>query len=213
MWGVVAMGDRNAVDYTQVSHCNVLRRAGCLHDADLLLYSDPLPTSGSYEGVMVDNHVVLQKVPQYETTAAGRAAEVARVDRALEHGVSSGLQYRDERVLVDSTLGYTRAHLERKTKKSARLQTQIEVWGAHVEGKHGGVRSKEEILGCAVALCLLVLEDGFCSVSLWVALLGYGSTFCSFGAPDSVCCMLYSKRAAGATSGMSSSFHMERGMN
>ena len=52
-WGPVAMGDHNAVDCTQMAHCNVLRRAGCLHDADMLVYEDPLPRSGTYEDVMV----------------------------------------------------------------------------------------------------------------------------------------------------------------
>ena len=142
------MGDHNAVDYTQVAHCNVLRPAGCLHDADLLVYGDPLPRSGTYEGITVDDHVVFQKVPRREVTREGREAALARVALAMEGHAK--LKFRDERVLVDAVKGYRHANLEPKTNKSVRFQTEAESWGAHVEGERAAVRSKDEILGRAV---------------------------------------------------------------
>ena len=95
--------------------------------------------------------LVFQKVPRREATSAGRDAAVKRVECVLKGDRRGALQFRDEQILVDSEQGYEQARLDRKVKKSVRFQTDIEVWGAHLEGNRGAVRSKHEILGRAVA--------------------------------------------------------------
>ena len=58
---VVGMGDLNAVDIGQAYHEDVLKSGGCMQDGEVLQYGKPLPRGGVYEGVYIDDHLVVGK--------------------------------------------------------------------------------------------------------------------------------------------------------
>ena len=160
LWNALPMGDGNAVDYAQVGHCNVLRAGGAMLSEHLIAYRDPWPRGPTAEGVMVDDHVVTQVVPR----GASRAAALRRV----ESGPRSA-KFGDETVLQRSSSAYAGARLAPKPSKSVRFAAQVEVWGAHVDGRRGAVRSKLDVHWRALALTLDLLALGRASVEMWRA--------------------------------------------
>ena len=160
LWNALPMGDGNAVDYAQVGHCNVLRAGGALRSEHLIAYRDPWPRGPTAEGVMVDDHVVTQVVPRGSSrTAALRRAE----------GAPQAARFGDEEVLQRSANAYAAARLAPKPAKSVRFAAQVEVWGAHVDGQRGAVRSKLDVHWRALALTLDLLALGRASVEMWRA--------------------------------------------
>ena len=61
---VSGMGSSNAPDIAQLAHETLLQRAGCLREGTILRYRDPLPDSKLFEGVYLDDHVVVAVVPR-----------------------------------------------------------------------------------------------------------------------------------------------------
>ena len=160
LWNALPMGDGNAVDYAQIGHCNVLRAGGALRGEHLIAYRDPWPRGPTAEGVMVDDHVVTQVVPRGSPrTAALRRAE----------GAPRGARFGDEEILQRSSRAYAAARLAPKPAKSVRFAAQVEVWGAHVDGRRGAVRSKLDVHWRALALTLDLLALGRASVEMWRA--------------------------------------------
>ena len=88
LWGVVPMGDGNAVSLTQEAHANILSAGGCMRPDDLLVYLRPPPNGDVAEGVMVDDHVVLGRVPR-DATRENALAELAALAGADEETVQS----------------------------------------------------------------------------------------------------------------------------
>ena len=160
LWNALPMGDGNAVDYAQVGHCNVLREGGALRSEHLIAYRDPWPRGPTAEGVMVDDHVVTQVIPR----GSSRSAALRRVEsgpRAARFG--------DEAVLQRTASAYASAQLAPKPSKSVRFASQVEVWGAYVDGRRGAVRSKLDVHWRALALTLDLLALGRASVEMWRA--------------------------------------------
>ena len=109
---------------------------------------------------MVDDHVVTQVVPR----GASRSAALRRVEKDTR-----GTKFGDETVLQRSARAYAAARLEPKPAKSVRFAAQVEVWGAHVDGRRGAVRSKLDVHWRALALTLDLLALGRASVEMWRA--------------------------------------------
>jgi hypothetical protein len=182
LWGVLPMGDRNAVDYSQTAHVNVLRSAGLMRESEMLVYGRKVPTGDTLEGVMVDDHVVLQKVSRAETTASAKAQAVRR-EESCTRGIGT-TQHRDEEILARSRNAYERVQLQAKASKASRYESErAEFWGAHLAGRRGAVRAKDEIAGRAAALTVRILELGWCSVGLFLAVLGLWTHVLMFRRP------------------------------
>ena len=160
LWNALPMGDGNAVDYAQIGHCNVLRAGGALRGEHLIAYRDPWPRGPTAEGVMVDDHVVTQVIP-------GGSPRTAALRRAA--GAPRGARFGDEEILQRSSRAYAAARLAPKPAKSVRFAAQVEVWGAHVDGRRGAVRSKLDVHWRALALTLDLLALGRASVEMWRA--------------------------------------------
>ena len=60
------MGDGNSVDVAQQCHVSVLQNENCLSGFDHLERSMPVPNGRTWEGVYIDDHLVLQKVKKHE---------------------------------------------------------------------------------------------------------------------------------------------------
>ena len=161
LWNALPMGDGNAVDYAQCGHCNVLRCGGALRDEHLIAYRDPWPRGPTAEGVMVDDHVVVQVVPEGALRAAARAR--------VEQGADSGAGFADEEVQRCAERAYAAAGLAPKASKAVRFEQRAEVWGAFADGARGAVRSKLDVQWRALALTLDLLALGRASVGIWRA--------------------------------------------
>ena len=159
LWNALPMGDGNAVDYAQLGHCNVLRSEGAMQDAHLIAYRDPWPRGPTAEGAMVDDHGVLQVVP----ARASRSASLQRVAQ------ETPAWFGDEEILQRSSRAYAAANLSPVPAKSVRFATRAELWGAHVDGRRGAVRSKLDVHWRALVLSLSLLSLGHASVGLWRA--------------------------------------------
>jgi len=110
---------------------------------------------------MVDDHVVVQVVPE----GAPRAAARARV----EQGADSGAGFADEEVQRCAEGAYAAAGLAPKASKAVRFEQRAEVWGAFADGARGAVRSKLDVQWRALALTLDLLALGRASVGIWRA--------------------------------------------
>ena len=62
---VLAMGDLNSVDVAQATHEAVLSASGCSAAVEKLEYGKPVPRSSVWEGVYVDDHLVVGIVPKH----------------------------------------------------------------------------------------------------------------------------------------------------
>jgi hypothetical protein len=116
---VWAMGDHNSVDVAQTLHEEVLRKAGCLDEESHLKYRKPLGPGPVYEGVYIDDHVV-----------------VAKVDKARAHETEGS---EDQRRIEASRAAYAAAALPRSLGKAFDYQETFTVWGTTVEGAAGRV--------------------------------------------------------------------------
>ena len=159
LWNALPMGDGNAVDYAQVGHCNALRRGGAMRDEHLVAYREPWPRGPTAEGAMVDDHGVLQVV----RSGASRSAAARRVE------AGAPACYGDEDILQRSARAYAAANLSPVPAKRVRFARRTELWGAHVDGRRGAVRSKLDVHWRALVLSLALLSQGHASVGLWRA--------------------------------------------
>ena len=159
LWNALPMGDGNAVDYAQLAHCNVLRRGGAMSDEHLVAYREPWPRGPTAEGAMVDDHGVLQVVR--------RGASKGAAARRVEQGAPA--RYEDEAILQRSARAYAAANLAPVPAKRVRFASRTELWGAHVDGRRGVVRSKLDVHWRALVLSLSLLSLGHASVGLWRA--------------------------------------------
>ena len=69
------MGDLNAVDYAQLAHMNLVRSSGGLRDETLLRYRAPVPRGPTWDGVVIDDRVVVEKAGFLEANSHGSRAE------------------------------------------------------------------------------------------------------------------------------------------
>ena len=56
-FGVLGMGDLNAVDVAQRRHTRVLEDAGCMLPPQVLSYGRTVPPGKLWEGLYIDDHI------------------------------------------------------------------------------------------------------------------------------------------------------------
>ena len=106
-----------------------------------------MPRAGTWDGVIVDDHVVARQVP--------RAAA-----------------YRQSPELSCAHAAYAAAGLTAKDSKKKRGVTTAEFWGAPVDGLAGRARARDDIIQRAVAFTIAVLQIGFATAEIWSAAVG-----------------------------------------
>jgi len=181
LWGAVPMGDGNAVSFSQEGHANILSAGGCMRPEDLLVYQRPVPLGPVAEGTMVDDHVVLGKVPR-DAKREDALAELAVLESADDEAVDAAEG--DVGVLARSLRAYDRAGLRPKAAKSVRFADDADIWGATVFGEAGVVRGKTSVLWRAFYVSLAVLRLKRTTIGLARALIGLWThvmTFCRPG--------------------------------
>ena len=156
-FGGLGMGDHAAPDIATAAHEGVIRWKGGLRPQEQLFYRCPLPSApdGFYEGVVVDDHLGVQKAPRHRwrhwrRTSRARDVEVFEVVNAVYEEVGLG------------------AH----EKKKVRREAVFRAWGSEVEGDVGlaGPPRSKLVRLCHVTLSLAIL--GACSQELLDSLLG-----------------------------------------
>ena len=109
------MGHLRAVDWAQLGHSNFLRAHGGLLDSEVLLYRASVPRSTTWDGVMLDDRVLMREAPR--GTKLGESKQAAGAVKA-----------------------YQRFGLEAKPLKRERDAIESDFWGAHVHGGEGWAR-------------------------------------------------------------------------
>ena len=141
------MGDLNAVDYAQTAHMNLIRGFGGLPDDTLLRYCAPVPRGPVWEGIIIDDRTVASKIP-----------------RCVRPTESPAIQF--------GPVAYEAVGLPRKLSKAFRGATNVEVWGARVDGREGTVRAKDDSVQRTVAYTMAVFALGVATVDIWQSVLG-----------------------------------------
>ena len=148
----LAMGDRNAVDFGQRAHRELLLRAGALDPGCEVHYGAPLPRSRTLHGVMIDDRLALSIV---SPDAEGEAA-AARATREWDAAMSA---YADScgKPVADKTQRRSRAG---------------RVWGAWLDGQRGTLEGPPERRAALALLSLRLAVCGWSSPALVKRLLG-----------------------------------------
>ena len=115
----LAMVDRNACDYAQASHRELLIRAGALDPSCEVHYGQPPPRSRTLHGVLIDDRLAMSIISdgldgQHTAARASQEWDVAM-------------------------LAYTQScgrPVDAKAQRRARLGR---VWGARLDGRRGGL--------------------------------------------------------------------------
>ena len=78
------MGDLNAADLGHAYHEDILKSGGCMQDGEVLQYWKPLPRGGVYEGVYIDDHLVVAETTKaLLNTPSGRDADILEYSRSV----------------------------------------------------------------------------------------------------------------------------------
>ena len=117
---VVAMGDLNAVDISQQVHLEILRDAGCMQDHEVLAFKHCLPASHCYEGLYIDDHIVVQVLPSKKYR-------------------SKHATFRDDEILEASRNQYARHDVPVSQKKAFSREPRFVAWGTEVCNASGRV--------------------------------------------------------------------------
>ena len=113
------MGDLNAVDVAQMTHESILRHAGGLSSHEVLRYGDAFPRGPVYQGVYVDDHVVVGICDSAEVNNPEAIHDCALLDQACRAYEEAGLPVSDA--------------------KKFRMQTEFVAWGTQVSSSTGEV--------------------------------------------------------------------------
>lgn len=148
---VLANEDLNSVDVAQATHEAVLPASGCLVAAEKLQYGKPVPRSSVWEGVCVDDHLVVGIVPKHN------------VDD------ESG---RDFDLIQQSRSGYASWKLQTAERKSYSLQKRFTAWGTEVGRDRGTAAAPIERRIQLFYLTLLVLSGPGVTLKMFQFLLG-----------------------------------------
>jgi hypothetical protein len=111
------MGDLNAVDVAQVTHEKILAQHGGLQDHEVLRYGGPFPRGPVYQGVYVDDHVVVGVCDRSVADDPGALHDTALLDSGVAAYAAAGLPVAAE--------------------KRFRLQTEFTAWGTEVSSERG----------------------------------------------------------------------------
>ena len=156
---VWAMGDHNSVDVAQVTHEHILANAGGLRKGEQLVYGKPVGRGKTFEGVYIDDHLVVGVVPR----------EVAD-DPGSNH---------DSVLLEASREAYAKLGLPCSKSKSFTRATRFTAWGTEVDGISGKCGAPVERRVQLFMLTCLTLALGRVSKALMSSLLGsYVHPFC-----------------------------------
>ena len=121
------MGDRNACDIAQATHEALLESAGLLSHSTKLIYGEPLPPGPIYEGVYLDDLLVVQKC---------KTEEPVPLDGSfVPPPVSSDDQ--DQQRVRQAEKAYAEVGLPRAVHKAFRGETEFKAWGAEIHGIRG----------------------------------------------------------------------------
>ena len=145
--GSLPMGHLRAVEWAQLGHCNFLRAHGGLLDTEVLLYNASPPRSSTWDGVMIDDRVLMREAPR-------------------------GSQLGESRQAAAATAAYPLFGLEAKASKRVRDALETEFWGAHVHGSEGWARVNDSGLRRPVGASLALCELGVVPGDLWRSIRG-----------------------------------------
>jgi hypothetical protein len=136
---VVGMGDISGVDIAQTVHEDVLRRGGCMLDAEKLTYGRPVPLASTWEGAYVDDHLVVHRLPR-------QCAKCIRGSFECSLCAREALPHRDQAILEASEVSYAEHSLPRTPEKAFRYQQKFECWGTIMDAHRGHVSSPADKL-------------------------------------------------------------------
>jgi hypothetical protein len=137
---VQGMGDSNGPDIAQATHEALLRKAGCLRAESHLTFDTAVPAGDVWEGVYIDDHLILCSVM------------IAEVTRRLEHHGDVSLVAASE-AAYDLTEGVSRA-----PEKQVRYKETFVAWGTEVRGRRGRVGAPllKRSMICGMLSCVLL---------------------------------------------------------
>ena len=117
---VIAMGDLNAVDIAQQVHLEILKDCHCMKEGEVLAFKSPLPASHCFEGLYIDDHVVVQVLPNRKNRTRFQ-------------------KFRDETIMEDSRAKYEQEGIPVSAKKAYTKCKKFVAWGTEVDSESGRV--------------------------------------------------------------------------
>ena len=160
---VLGMGDRNACDIAQATHEALLESAGLLTHSTKLIYGEPLPPGPIYEGVYLDDLLVVQKC---------KIEEPVPLDGSfVPPPLSSDDQ--DQRRVQQAEKAYAEVGLPRAVHKAFRGETEFKAWGAEIHGIRGTAGAPLLFRQQIWLLLCRVVKLEFCTKHILQKLLGY----------------------------------------
>ena len=115
----VPMGDLNGVCIAQATHEAILEEANCMRPRERLAYGKVVPSGDTWEGLYIDDHIVIQQYKKCRKTA----------QRPL----------RDENIMRDSRAHYASLHVPVSAKKAFTFEHSFVAWGTSVCSQSGRV--------------------------------------------------------------------------
>lgn len=163
----LAMGDHAAVDIAQEAHTNLLRRFGAMRVEEVMNYRKPLPCpkSGFYEGIMIDDHLGVQLVPNAKSPEYPRE------------------KMRSEEVFESAQQAYASEGLEPHEKKKVRDSDHFLAWGAELEGRVGLVGPSRARLFALMRLTSELAMPGAVEQKVVQGITGLWAFCCQFRRP------------------------------
>lgn len=158
---VLGMGDTNACDIAQATHESILQAVGLLSPQTQLIYGEPCPSGDLWEGVYLDDLLIVKKcvaalpvLPGFEPPSAqANDEDLKRVELAEQ--------------------AYQRAGLKRAEHKAFRACTSFKAWGAEICGIKGRVGAPLEFRRQVWKLMQQVVRLGWCTKRILQKLMGY----------------------------------------
>ena len=148
----LAMGDRNAVDFAQRGHRELLLRAGALDPGCEVHYGAPLPRSKTLHGVMIDDRVALSLVSSGAEGTEARARATREWDAAMDAYAASCGKPVPEKALRRARAG--------------------RVWGAWLDGERGTLGGPPQRRAALATLTVRLAVCGWGTPALLRRLLG-----------------------------------------
>ena len=149
VWG---MGDHNAVDVAQLTHEDALDRHSALEHRALLRYGLPLPETGLYQGIYIDDHLIMGLAKKH-------------LCRATE-GSADWQLHQKSRKAYDA-LGWPRA-----VEKGFERALRFTAWGVEVDGQRGTAGAPVGRRLQLSALTILAVAQGTMTKAVGRSLLG-----------------------------------------
>eukprot|EP00438_Fugacium_kawagutii_P035715 Skav234674 [mRNA] locus=scaffold1131:475680:480491:- [translate_table: standard] len=149
----MAMGDTNAVELGQKAHLRIGLRCGAMSPAELLSVHGRAPRGKLSCGVIIDDALFLEQVPQSVPKEEWGATEGAQRLRVMKEE-------------------YLRRELTPHPAKTFEGEDKAEFWGASLDGIKGTCRANPKRIIPVMALTSSVARLGYASVALLQAVAG-----------------------------------------